>query len=271
MLSESRDPEEPRSYRIAAFQRQPRLYCAPVRVALVEADTAWEDPAANRGRLRDHLPAADVAVLPELAFSGFTMDPRPDPLAEPFLIDLARERGQALVAGYVGEGPRNVAVAVDAAGAVLARYAKLHPFTYAKEHHHYRPGDDLPVFGLGGAQAAMLICYDLRFPEAFREAALRGAEIFFVIANWPARRVEHWRTLLRARAIENQAFVVGVNRVGTDPRESYVSSSLVAGPQGDVIHEGAGVVDVDPNVVREWRREFPALDDVRTDRYPFLG
>ncbi|MHC4134365.1 MAG: nitrilase-related carbon-nitrogen hydrolase [Planctomycetota bacterium] len=242
-----------------------------MRVALVEADTVWEDPAANRARLRELTPAADVAVLPELAFTGFTMDPRPDPDAEPFLIDLARERGQAIVAGYVGEGPRNVAVAVDPAGAVLARYAKLHPFTYADEHRHYRSGDDLPVFGLGGARAAMLICYDLRFPEAFREAALKGAEIFFVIANWPARRVEHWRALLRARAIENQAFVVGVNRVGTDPRESYVSSSLVAGPRGDVVHEGPGVVDVDPEVARDWRREFPALHDVRTDRYRFPG
>lgn len=242
-----------------------------MRVALVEADTVWEDPAANRARLRELLPAADVAILPEFAFTGFTMDPRSDPDAEPFLIDLARERGQAIVAGYIGEGPRNVAVAVDAAGAVLARYAKLHPFTYADEHLHYRSGDDLPVFGLGGVQAAMLICYDLRFPEAFREAALKGAEIFFVIANWPAQRVEQWRTLLRARAIENQAFVVGVNRLGTDPRESYVSSSLVAGPQGEVLHEGPGVVDLDPEVAREWRREFPALRDIRTDRYRFPG
>jgi predicted amidohydrolase len=242
-----------------------------VRVALVETETVWEDPAANRACLPGLLPAADVAVLPELAFSGFTMDPRPDPDAEPFLADLARRRGQAIVAGYVGEGPRNTAVAVDAKGAVLARYAKLHPFTYANEHRHYRSGDDVPVFGLRGARAAMLICYDLRFPEAFREAALKGAEIFFVIANWPAKRVEHWRTLLQARAIENQAFVVGVNRVGRDPNESYVSSSLVAGPQGDVLHEGPGVVDLDPEQARSWRREFPALQDARTDRYPFAS
>jgi predicted amidohydrolase len=242
-----------------------------VRVALIETDIVWEDPAANRARLREILPEADVAVLPELAFTGFTMDPQPDPDAEPYLIGLARERGQAIVSGYVGAGRLNAAVAVDPKGTVLARYAKLHPLSYADEHRHYRRGDDMPVFELGGARAAMLICYDLRFPEAFREAALKGAEVFFVIANWPARRVKHWFTLLRARAIENQAFVVGVNRVGTDPRESYVSSSLVAGPQGDVLHEGPGVVDLDLTVVREWRREFPTLNDIRTDRYPFLG
>lgn len=240
-----------------------------MRVALVETDIVWEDPAANRARLPGLLPAADVAVLPELAFSGFTMSPQPDPAAEPFLADLARQRGQAIIAGYVGEGRLNAAVAVDAGGKILARFAKLHPLSYAGEHRHYRRGDDLPVFDLGGARAAMLICYDLRFPEAFREAALKGAEVFFVIANWPARRVKHWLTLLRARAIENQAFVVGVNRVGEDPRESYVSSSLAAGPHGDILHEGPGVVDLDLSVVRQWRREFPALEDVRTDRYSF--
>jgi predicted amidohydrolase len=242
-----------------------------MRVALVELDTVWEDPAANRACIREVLPSADVAVLPEFAFTGFTMDPRPDPDAEPFLTGLARERGQAIVAGYIGEGPRNVAVAVDAAGAVVARYAKLHPFTYADEHLHYRAGDDLAVFELGGMRAAMLVCYDLRFPEVFREATLRGAELFFVIANWPEQRAKHWQPLLQARAIENQAFVVGVNRVGEDPRFRYVSSSLVAGPHGDVLQRGPGVVEVDPDVVREWRREFPALNDVRTDRYPFLG
>jgi len=113
------------------------------------------------------------------------------------------------------------------------------------------------------------ICYDLRFPEVFREAALRGAEAFFVIANWPARRVDHWRTLLGARAIENQAIAVGVNRLGRDPHESYESSSLAVGPRGETLHEGAGTVVLDPESVRTWRTLFPALRDVRTDRYPF--
>ena len=97
-------------------------------------------------------------------------------------------------------------------------------------------GEDLPVFDLLGMRTAMFVCYDLRFPEAFRDAALRGAELFVVPANWPARRAEHWRTLLRARAIENQAWVVGVNRVGRDPNEAYAGSSLAVGPaaQGSV-------------------------------------
>lgn len=240
-----------------------------MRVALVEADTVWEDPAANRARLRELLPAADVAILPEFAFTGFTMAPWPDPDAETFLVDLARERGQAIVAGYIGEGPRNVAVAVDAAGAVLARYAKLHPFTYADEHLHYRPGDDVPVFELGGVRAAMLICYDLRFPEVFREAALRGAELFFVIANWPTPRVEQWRTLLRARAIENQAFVLAPAQCGrhSSDRASH-GRSLIVDPWGRILAEAGDepaivIADCDPDELTRVRASLPALSHRR--------
>mgnify|MGYP002622408296 FL=1 len=244
-----------------------------MRAALVELDTAWEDPAANRARIRGALEnvQADAAILPEMAFSGFSVAAPADPDAEPFLRALARERGLALVAGHVGEGPRNTAVAVDASGVVLARYAKLQPFALAREREHLRGGARRPLFALGGMRAAMLICYDLRFPEAFREAALGGAELFLVLANWTSRRIDHWRTLLRARAIENQAYVLGVNRTGRDPHETYASSSLAVGPKGETLLEGPGVVQLDPRAVREWRAEFPALRDIRSDRYPFLA
>ena len=143
------------------------------------------------------------------------------------------------------------------------------PSSFAGEERTYLPGDDLPLFELGGLTWAPAICYDLRFPELFREAALRGAEAFLVLANWPARRVDHWHALLRARAIENQAYVLGVNRSGSDPNETYVSSSLAVDPRGEVLHEGPGAVDLDPAQVREWRAAFPALRDVRRDRYRF--
>jgi predicted amidohydrolase len=91
--------------------------------------------------------------------------------------------------------------------------------------------------------------------------------LFFVIANWPAARVDHWRTLLRARAIENQALVVGVNRIGEDPNVGYVSSSVTHGPTGAVLGEGSTTVDIEIEEVRRWRTEFPALSDVRLDRY----
>ncbi|MHC4932858.1 MAG: nitrilase-related carbon-nitrogen hydrolase, partial [Planctomycetota bacterium] len=235
-----------------------------------ETDTVWEDPDANRRNIRDTLPAADAAVLPELCFTGFTMSPQPDREALPYLQRLAEERRMALVAGLVGDGPRNEAVALGPDGALLARYAKLHPFAFAGEDRHYRVGDALPVFGLGGFRAAMLICYDLRFPEAFREATLGGgAQLFLVLANWPARRVGHWKSLLRARAIVNQAYVIGVNRIGEDPNERYVSSSLAVDPLGEVLLEGPGIVDIDVGHVDRVRADYPFLADVRTDRYRF--
>jgi len=233
-----------------------------VRVALVEFDAAWEDPEANRARLE--VPGgADVAVLPEMALTGFSMRGVPDGGAEEFFSGLARRAGTAIVAGYVGEGPRNMALAAAADGEVLARYAKIHLFSYAGEHEHYEPGAEVPVFGLAGARCAVLICYDLRFPEPFRAAARKGAEVFFVLANWPAARVAQWHALLRARAIENQAFVVGVNRTGEDPNVAYASSSLAVGPQGETLHEGEGIAVLDLDAVRTWRAEFPALRDAR--------
>jgi len=237
---------------------------------MVEFEPDWERPSRNREEFARVLPsAADVAVFPELTFSGFTMRPEPDAEAEPFLREQAARARTAIIAGHVAAGPRNRAIAVDREGCVLARYDKLHPFTFAGEDKHYEAGGTLPVFELGGLRAAMLICYDLRFPEPFREAALRGAEAFFVLANWPAARVHHWRALLVARAIENQTFVFGVNRVGRDPHETYVTSSLAIGPDGTILRDGAGLVDADPAAVREQRRRFPFLRDVRRDRYAY--
>lgn len=241
-----------------------------MRVALVETDTAWEDPAENRARVERALPEADVAVFPELTFSGFTMNPVVDRGAEPFLQTLSMRRGMHIVAGYVGEGPRNVAVCTAPDGSVLARYAKLHPFSFAGEHERYVRGDDLPLFSLRGFRAAMLVCYDLRFPEAFRDAALRGADLFLVLANWPDLRIAHWRALLVARAIENQAYVVGVNRVGDDPSHHYSGGSLAVDPLGEVLLEGAGTVALDPMKPARLRERFPALRDVRTDRYTLV-
>ena len=247
----------------------------PVRVALCELDTAWQDAALNRRRIDALLDGAEreqaqVAVLPELAFSGFTMTPVADPEAEPFLQEQAQRRKLALVAGLVGaRGGRftNDALVVDRDGAVVARYSKLHPFSFAGEHEHYRAGDELPLFELAGFRAAALVCYDLRFPEVFREAALRGANLFFVIANWPDKRSDHWCTLLSARAIENQAYVVAVNRIGSDPHEAYAGASRVIDPLGEVLLEGPGTAELDPGRPGRLRERFPALRDVRTDRY----
>ena len=255
-----------------------------------QLDIAWEDKAANLAAagsiLAADVPAGALVVLPEMFSTGFSMNVAgiaegPDGPGHAFLAETAR-RYQAYVIGGVvtraadGKG-RNEAVCYDPAGSEIARYAKLHPFGFAGETAHYAAGDEVVTFRVGGDPgqivAAPLICYDLRFPEAFRLAVRRGAELFIVIANWPTARAEHWQTLLRARAIENQAVVVGVNRCGADPNNEYPGRSWIVGPRGEVLAEAGDTpcvlrASIDAGDLRSCRREFPALSDIRDDLLP---
>ena len=223
-----------------------------------------------------------LVILPEMFASGFSMNVAavaqgPDKEDEQFLAGLARAHGVYVLGGVVnacadGRG-RNEAVAFDPSGRELARYRKLHPFTPAGEQQHYERGREVACFEWEGFTVAPFICYDLRFPEAFRAAAARGAEVLAVLANWPKERAAHWAALLRARAIENQAYVVGVNRCGRDPRHAYSGGSMAVDPQGEVVAQGGDQecivrAELDPAVVAEWRKRFPALDDMREDLQP---
>ncbi len=184
----------------------------------------------------------------------------------------AARLGVCLVGGVVRRDPPaalglNQAVAFGPDGAELARYSKIHPFSFAGEERHFARGGDVATFAWGGFAVAPFVCYDLRFPEVFRVATRAGANLFVVIANWPAAREAHWLTLLAARAIENQAYVVGVNRCGRDPNAAYSGRSRVLDPRGRLIAEaggGAGVfeADLDLEDLRAYRREFPVLADV---------
>jgi len=124
------------------------------------------------------------------------------------------------------------------------------------------------VAPVADALLGLSICYDLRFPELFRMGVLQGAQLIALGANWPDARHTHWRALLIARAIENQAFVLGVNRTGTDPHLSYAGGTIAIDPRGTILGElghGEGVlsIDIDPKVVTDWRATFPALRDIR--------
>ena len=263
-----------------------------MRVFACQLDIVWEDRTENHARTRELVAAASpppgsLLVLPEMFATGFSMDTEVTggsgaAETEAFLRELASRHRCAVIAGVVScveEGGRNLffneALALAPAGPSsaneLARYRKMHLFTSAREHDHYSPGEAPVVFGLpgpGGFCVAPLICYDLRFPEVFREAVREGADLFTVIANWPAERVSHWETLLRARAIENQACVVGVNRAGAGPSHEYPGRSMMLGPGGEVLAEAGRdecvvSAEVDPGMVERARREFPALDDMR--------
>jgi predicted amidohydrolase len=190
---------------------------------------------------------------------------------ETFLGHTAKQFGIYLMAGIVtarNNLGRNEAVVFSPEGLEIARYCKMQPFSLGGEAEHYCPGDDIVTFQWNGFVVAPFICYDLRFPELFRAAALRGAQLFAVIANWPVMRIGHWVTLLQARAIENQAYAVGANRSGTDPKLSYNGRSVIVNPHGDILADagdGEKVIsaEVDPQTVVNWRKEFPALADMR--------
>lgn len=251
-----------------------------MRVHLCQFDLAWQDRAANHARVRDllqaHPPAAgDLVVLPEMFPVGYSMDVAAiadrDGDTERFIGELAQTHRVTIVAGNVTQPDdlgRNQAFVADPEGRIVTRYDKLHPFRYANEQAHFAAGTGIAMFDWQGMRAAPFICYDLRFPEVFRLAAKAGAELLIVIANWPTVRVAHWVALLTARAIENQAYVIGVNRTGVDPNAAYPGRSMVIDPRGNTIvdagdHACVISCEIDLADLRAYRREFPALSDLR--------
>ncbi len=251
-----------------------------MKVFAVQFDIAWEDKAANFSKVRSLLAAAppepgSLVVLPEMFATGFSMNlsvtrQTPERDDEAFLSSLAREHRAFVIGGVVspgaGEMGRNDAVVFSPDGALLARYTKIHPFSLGGEAQGHAAGAEIVTFEYGGFTVAQFVCYDLRFPEIFRAAAKRGANLFTVIALWPAKRQQHWLTLLQARAIENQAFVIGVNRVGNEPQFSYAGRSVVVDPHGVIIADAGEqerilTATLDAEAVHAWRRDFPALRD----------
>lgn len=253
-----------------------------MKAHLVQFDIAWEDRPANLRKVRGLLSDAGVApgdlvVLPEMFDTGFSLniETTADTANESasFLAGLAREHACSICAGITAVGPdgrgRNRSLTIAPSGQTLCIYDKLHPFTYGREGERFSRGGSIALWDLPGAGEARVcpaICYDLRFPELFRAGLAGGASAYTVIANWPAGRREHWRALCIARAIENQAFVLGVNRCGQDPHLNYLGGSIAVDAQGHVLGEataGESVVSVelDWGRLHWWRAEFPAWRD----------
>ncbi len=257
-----------------------------MKVAAIQHDIVWEDRDANFTRLAPMIADAAAAgarlvVLTEMYSTGFSMETQK--IAEPeggpsarFLADQAVAQN-VWVCGSMPEQapgmdrPYNQLV-LAGPGGELYRYAKLHPFTYAREHDRFAPGDARVTVDVEGVAVSLFVCYDLRFADEFWALA-RATDCYVVVANWPAARREHWRTLARARAIENQAYVVAVNRVGSGGGLDYAGDSAVYGPFGEelTIAADTGTVgteetvyaDVDPEHVAKVRTRYPFLQDRR--------
>ena len=262
----------------------------PLRVALGEYDTGWHDPATSLARAAAVVGAAASAgahlvVLPEMCTTGFTMDSN---RAEPVdgesvarLRGIAAEAGVWVLAGVAtragepcnGADPcraRNSAIVFDPRGAIAAVYHKRRLFAYAGEHQHYEPGESHAVIAVEGVRVSPFICYELRFPELFRAVAPE-TDLMLLIANWPAARRSHWDTLVRARAIESQCYVIAVNRTGEGGGLMYDGGSAAYDPWGDLVPpvaraDGIMIVEVDPDTVARVRAAYPFLADAAPAR-----
>jgi predicted amidohydrolase len=258
-----------------------------MKVAAVQHDTVWEDPDANYTRVAPMIAdaaaeGARLVVLTEMYSTGFSADTEKisEPVGGPsarFLADQAIAQN-VWVCGSLPERadradrPFNRLV-LAGPGGELHRYSKIHPFTYSGEHERFASGDKHLTVDVEGVRVSLFVCYDLRFADEFWALA-HDTDCYVVVANWPAPRREHWRTLLRARAIENQAYMIGVNRVGRGGGLDYAGDSAIIGPFGEELavapaenHTGVETIlyaDVDPARVDEVRTKYPFLQDRRS-------
>jgi predicted amidohydrolase len=195
----------------------------------------------------------------------------PDGICTGYFIDLAKKLKINVVAGLVekdGDKVFNTAVHFDRNGIITARYRKIHPFSMAGEEQYFDAGENLVSTKIEGIQTGLTVCYDLRFPELYRRYTQSGTRLLINIANWPVPRIFHWEQLLRARAIENLSYVIGVNRVGNDPYNEYTGSSYVFDSMGNEVlscgnEEGLFIADLNFDDVEITRSKLNFLNDIK--------
>lgn len=252
-----------------------------MKIALCQTTIIWENKEANYSRIKKKLEEAskrktELFLLPEMSFTGFSMDTGITKENDGGTIHIMRQYAEqyqmAVGFGWVkdcGEKAENHYTVVDRNGGIVSDYAKIHPFSYSGEDEKFQGGDKVVTFRMGGITFAGFICYDLRFPEIFQTAS-KTADVILVPANWPAVRREHWKCLLRARAIENQVYVLAVNCVGNINGTDYAGDSCVIDPDGKIVlelSEKEGIMEYDlENDVKKFRDRFP----VRKDRREYL-
>ncbi len=247
-----------------------------MKIAIVQLDIIWKNLSENLKKIKKFAykvssSGSNTLVLPEASTTGFCMEEikihEEDGDIEKFFINLASELKINIITGYFlrkNNKRQNVVKVFSRNGEILSSYSKIHLFSLLGENKHFIAGESPVLFNLEGFCCSVFICYDLRFPELFRKV-IPQAEVIFVLANWPSSRAEHWNCLLQARAIENQCYIIGVNRVGRDGKGlHYAGGSAVYGPFGELLVKANDKEDI---IYCEINREY--LLDIRR-RFPFL-
>ncbi len=252
-----------------------------MKVAAIQHDIAWADRDANFESLQFRIEeatavGAKLIVLSEMFSTGFVVDR--DDIGEPvggpssaFLSRMAQTH-RITICGSCPETqtddprPFNSLVVARPDG-TFERYSKIHPFTYGGEDKHFRAGNRHVTITVEDLRVSLFVCYDLRFADEFWALA-HDTDLYIVPANWPQSRREHWMALLTARAIENQAYVIGCNRIGEGGNLRYVGDSRIIDPLGVTIADAGDnattiFADVDSSTVKSVREKFPFLQDRR--------
>lgn len=254
-----------------------------MKIGISQMNIFWEDKEKNKESCLKFLKQAktkgvDIVFFPEMTLTGFSMDIEKVGETDNATVDWFKERAIEFKC-YIGfghvtkkgeKGVNNLSI-VSPEGKEISRYEKIHPFSYGKENEYYESGNNIVISEVNGCKIATFICYDLRFPEVFQIAS-NSADIIVVIANWPEARKNHWITLLKARAIENQSYVIGINRVGVRDSIEYSGNSMAIDPLGEIISEQSEnecllVVDVNPDEVCNVRKTFKLKDDRKEALY----
>jgi len=263
------------SLKNASFAVETSLKIETMEIALLQTDIAWGDKKVNLEQveqLMNQHPGAQLYVLPEMFATGFmvgegvVVEPA-DGDVHRWMVQTATQK-ECAIAGSVAvevDGRRHNRFYFVTPDGTTWHYDKRHLFTYAREDKLYTKGEDRVVVRYGGMRILLQVCYDLRFPVFSRNRGDYDVAIY--VANWPTARLFAWQTLLRARAIENQCFVLGVNRVGNDPANAYSGGTVALDPQGQTLAEcRANEVDVaratlSLEALEQLRRSFPVMRD----------
>ncbi len=261
-----------------------------MRVALCQLDIAWEDKKVNLEQAKVYIEeakaeGAEIVFFPEMSFTGFSMnvnlikEEHGETLKE--VREIVAANQIAVGIGWVKaeetggqEAIKNFYTVIGSQGEILSNYVKIHSFHYAGEDKYFTSGNRIALFEYRERMFSTFLCYDLRFPEIF-EIASRRAEIIVVPANWPQSRKEHWTTLLRARAIENQVYILGVNCVGEKAGLYFSGDSRIIDPNGNVMssladQDGLIILDIPDNTAKI-REGFPIKQDRRQELYHKLS
>ncbi|MCB2290002.1 carbon-nitrogen family hydrolase [Clostridium sp. CS001] len=257
-----------------------------MRLALAQLNIAFEDKLANKETVLQFIKHAssdkvDIILFPEMTLTGFSMNTsligETNKETTEFFKEISTKFDIIIGFGYVDgtSNSKNKYSIVSPHQDELINYSKIHLFSFAFENEFYESGNELSFLNTLDFTICPLICYDLRFPEIFQIAS-KTANLITVAANWPVERRDHWITLLRARAIENQCFIAGINRVGEGNGLSYSGDSMIIDPLGNIIsnlymEEGLVIADISPTDVTAVRESFRLKEDRKETLYYNMG